>query len=338
MAALKKPSRLLAILISIAVITFIIWQFTGQATTARLRGNQILDVNGKALFIVGVSRPGLEYSCTGVGMYDQASFATMRRWGINTVRLPISSAFWLNTNGTCPTYRTTLDRAIHNAEAAGLYVIVELHHSDHGHEQMPDQDALLFWQQFLPHYRTDPFLMVELFNEPHDVSWAVWHDGGTVQTASSAYVSVGMQQLVDVANTLAPHTLVIVSGLAWEYDFSGMLPNFVLKGNNLIYGVHLYNFPGKQPQDWANAFGFLESRHPVLITEFGDTSQCDGSWLRNSLLQMRAQSAGMIAWAWIVDVDPCHYPALLADWSGSPSTYGQTVYDFYLREFATPHQ
>ncbi len=308
--------------------------FTAPPVAARVRGNRLFGADGQPWVIAGVALSGLEYACNGVGSDQPATFLAMRQWHVNTVRIAVSSRFWLNTDGTCPTYQTTLHAAIMNAESAGLHVIIELHAVSDNHSEMPDAEALQFWEQFLPAYRDDPELMVELFNEPHDVSWDVWYSGGMVYPASGQdYLAIGMQHLVDVANSLAPHVPVIVSGLSWEYDYSGMRADLVLHGKNLIYGVHIYNFPGKQPQDWQSAFAFLVPHVPILITEFGDTTQCDGSWLAQNDAEDAKYRHWHDCWAWLPSENDCDYPSVISDWSGTPSSYGQSIYNFYRQAF-----
>jgi endoglucanase len=314
----------------IAIVSIIVGYFSLRDNEiSRIQGNQLLDHNGRPFKMIGVSLSGLEYSCQGVGDYSSDSYLSMRSWHVNTVRIPISSALWFDTTPSCRNYQRLVKTAIKNAEATGLYVIIDIHSSLRGHDELPDSTVMKFWQDFLPSYKNDNMLLVEVFNEPHDVDWSIWKSGGIVHDSAGDYEAVGMQTLIDKVNEIAPTIPVIVSGLSWQYDFSGIRKGYSLTGRNLIYGVHLYNFAGKQPDNWEQSFGFLKNQAPILITEFGDTTHCDGKWLQEIMPSAHEQFAGMIGWAWTLSNDYCHYPSLIQDWKGTPSPYGQAIYDFF---------
>jgi len=325
------------LLFCLAALLASLWPVVAQARPVaaslpglHVVGSQIRDAQNHPIILKGVARPGLEYLCHGEGPYDLASFQAMQSWGVNAVNLPLSSSFWLNTDGACPDYRQTVAATIQHAETAGLYVVINLHSAQPNQSEMPAGDAVTFWTQFLGAYGADHDVLIELFNEPHNVSWQVWHDGGTVQNANGSYQAVGMQQLVTLANTLAPKMLVIVSGLNYGYDLAGLAQGYAIQSANLIYSVHLYDYPEKQPADWPRAFGFLSGHAPIIATEFGDTAHCDGGWLQRIMPLMHAQLNGYFAWAWIVTQDYCHYPGIISAWDGTPSPYGAPIRTFYL--------
>ena len=62
-------------------------------------------------------------------------------------------------------------------------------------------------------------MLFELYNEPHDVSWRVWKSGGD---AGDGCQAVGMQQLYDAVRATGAENLVIIGGLDWAYDLSGV--------------------------------------------------------------------------------------------------------------------
>src|SRR5260221_8419483 len=81
---------------------------------------------GRVVTLVGVNHSSLEYSCAGDGHFTPADFQAMRGWGMNVVRLPLSSEFWANAGAICPGYRATVAQAVANARAAHLLVILDL--------------------------------------------------------------------------------------------------------------------------------------------------------------------------------------------------------------------
>ena len=159
--------------------------------------------------------------------------------------------------------------------------------------------------------------MFELYNEPHDVSWSVWRSGGT---ASSGFQAVGMQQLYDAVRATGAQNLVIIGGLDWAYDLSGVPANRI-DGYNIAYATHPYNAPGKQPVLWDSAWGFLTETDPIIVTEFGDTETACATDYSAALIQYAdAHVTSWTAWAWYPG--GCSFPALIDDWSATPSAFG----------------
>ena len=73
-------------------------------------------------------------------------------------------------------------------------------------------------------------IIFDLYNEPHDVSWDIWLNGGQVEekafrrNPAKTFQAVGMQALPDaVRATGSAKNLVVAGGLDWAYDMSGFL-------------------------------------------------------------------------------------------------------------------
>jgi hypothetical protein len=115
---------------------------------------------------------------------------------------------------------------------------------------MPDANSVTFWSEVAARYRDDGRVMFELYNEPHDVSWSVWKSGGA---ASDGFQAVGMQQLHDTVRATGAQNLVIIGGLDWAYDLSGVPANRI-DGYNIAYATHPYNKPGRRPYDWDRSW------------------------------------------------------------------------------------
>jgi endoglucanase len=301
-----------------------------------VRGTHIVDGAGNSVTLIGASRYGLEFDCHGDGHYTLADFQAMRSWGMNAVRLTLSSAYWLNLQNVCPDYRATVADAIANAEQAHLYVMLVLQREapfpipdeiEHGgvQYQMPDINAIPFWRDLAQHYAHDPRVIFELFSEPHDVSWQIWRDGGTVDTDHGTYQTPGMQALVKLINDIAPGHLVVAGGLVYAYDLSGITSGYALTGSNIVYATHPYDYDNKQQADWRRAFLNLSLRAPVIATEFGEF---DGGshYVRQVIAQFTALGTGYFAWAWTAGTGNTD---LLAPgrWDGTPSAYGSYIRD-----------
>jgi endoglucanase len=311
-------------------------------------GNHFVDAAGKRVALQGVSYPHLEYGCTSPGEYLPADFAAMQSWHINAVRLPLNAPYYLNEHDRCPTYRTTLADAVKNAEAAHLYVILSLfwiNPFDAGKASgagypMPDvREVPDFWQQLAASYAHDGHVLFEVYSEPHDVSLAVWRDGGSVTSKPGSegrvagdYTAIGMQALVDLIHQVAPDRIALVNTPNWG-GTPGLTvaAGYGLHGANVGYTAHIYNTGpnNPHPDKWHETFGDLGDTVPVVAAEFGDITLCDGSWLRQAMPYIAAHTAGYFAWAWARDPHVCKQPSLVSDKLGTPTSYGQPIFDFY---------
>src|SRR5260221_2535635 len=191
---------------------------------------------GRAVTLMGVNHSSLEYSCAGDGHFTPADFQAMRGWGMNVVRLPLSSEFWANAGAVCSGYRATVMKAVANARAAHLFVILDLQWSapfdspadrTHGGVQCPLPDTakdVAFWQDLATLYHNDTGVLFDLFGEPFGISWSTWLNGGTIssgcyiiggpslQQDPGTYQAIGMRALVARVRELAPDNVIILGG------------------------------------------------------------------------------------------------------------------------------
>jgi aryl-phospho-beta-D-glucosidase BglC (GH1 family) len=252
----------------------------------------------------------------------------MAGWKANVVRIALNQDFWLQGSSVySATYAQTVDQQIQWAEAAGMDVIVDLHWSDKGdfantaaQQRMADAHSLTFWQEVATKYKGDGRVLFELYNEPHDVPWSVWLSGGA---SGDGFTVTGMQQLYDAVRGTGAENLVIVGGLQFAFDLSGVAQSPV-QGHNIVYATHPYNQPNKQQVNWDAAFGNLAASAPVMATEFGDaTGSCDATYSSSLITYAEAHAVSWSGWAWYPA--DCKFPSLVADWNGTPTASGQVV-------------
>lgn len=311
-----------------------------------VRGTQIVDATGRQVTLIGASRSSLEYACAGDGHFTDVDFAAMRAWGMNVVRLPLSSAFWNTANATdtaCPGYQRQVQQAVRNAEQAGLYVILDLQWDApfdtpadrvHGGAQCPLPDARAdgaFWRDIASRFADDPQVIFDLFGEPHNISWLTWYAGGAISNGCDVikasgvtvergtYQAIGMRDLARAVRAIAPQNVLMVGGLDWGYDLS-QAGNYPLGVDNVLYDTHPFNYAGKQPSDWTRAFGRLASHTAVIAGEFG-SYDCGTSYIAQAISYFTAHHMSWLAWNW--GVSGCSGPSLLAAWPATPSApYG----------------
>src|SRR5262249_52406435 len=132
-------------------------------------------------------------------------------------------------------YQGTIDQAIQWAHQAGLDVILDLHWSDRGdlttqspaQQRMADTNSITFWTDVAGKYKGDGRVLFELYNEPHDIIWDVWQNGGP---SGDGFTVAGMQQLYDAVRGAGADNLVIVGGINWAYDLTGVTTGHRIQG------------------------------------------------------------------------------------------------------------
>jgi len=81
-----------------------------------------------------------------------------------------------------------------------------------------------------------------------------------------------MQQLLDIARAAGAKNLVVIGGLDWAYDFSGILDGRQLKdptSNGLVYANHCYNNKNQAVETWIANMEKAAKTLPIIISEFG---------------------------------------------------------------------
>jgi endoglucanase len=302
---------------------------------------------GRPITLVGVNHSSLEYYCKGDGHLTLADFQAMRQWGANAVRIPTSSEFWANAGGACPTYHATVQQAVANARAAHLFVILDLQWSapfdlpqdrTSGGVQCPMPDTgkdLAMWQDIARLYHNDTGVLFDLYGEPYDISWPTWLNGGTITEGCyvvggpsltkeyGTYQAIGMRTLVKQIRALAPDNVLVLSGLTWGYDLSGIRSGFAVAGKNIVYSTHPFDHSNKLPGDWYRAFGHTSQYYPVLAGEFGSYN-CGTSYNEQAINYFTAHHISWLAWTW--QTGSCSGPSLLASWPATPSVpYGSYI-------------
>ncbi|MEP7049041.1 MAG: glycoside hydrolase family 5 protein [Pseudomonadota bacterium] len=309
--------------------------YTNLATVCR--------ADGTAHLFHGLDRPSLEWDPAGEWHDSEgiprSDFAAMAAWHANVVRIALNQDFWLAGAALYdPAYVDTVDRAVKDAEASGLDVILDLHWSDRGdltasvaghgqgkaghadQQQMADVNSKQFWTEVASKYQNDGHVLFELYNEPHDISWDVWLHGGMVGT----YLAVGMQDLYDAVRATGAENVVIAGGTNWAFNLSGAESHKIV-GHNVMYATHPY-FPQDPATQWDGMFGYLAKRDiaPVIVTEFGDhKDNCTGAWNTNLTQYADQQHISWTAWAWWPG--DCSFPSLIADWDYTPTVQGEAV-------------
>ena len=315
-------------------------------------GNEILQGNGQPLTLRGVVIPGLEQTGTiaNSGVSEQA-IAEAKAWGANFIRLPLGEQFWLPSNcDYVPAYESEVDQVVDWITSLGMVALLDLHTNTVGgcqtggeHNMADAAQSPTFLSDLAARYGNpnsaeySPLVAFDLYNEPHNISDAVWLNGGQTTDfyGGQTYQASGMQQLYDAVRNAGSASLTFVSGNNW----GNSPPPTLVAGTNIVYAVHYYTCPSAAPPACSNGnpsdpspglspwVGF-GSTEPVVVTEFGWPSQSSGSYAANVISYATQQGWGWSAFAFQDTGSPGEWDlnlAFLGDGTAEPAPSGIPV-------------
>jgi hypothetical protein len=281
----------------------------------RTSGNKIIQSDGTAVALRGVTRDGSEWS-TGRFPTD-AEIAQAKAWGATFVRVPLNEALWINTCSSSnpsndPAYPAKVDAEVNSITSRAMVALLDLHFNvattcgSASAQPMPDAAfAPSFWRTVAARYAKNTLVAFDLYNEPHDISEPVWRNGGTATYYGVSFSAAGMQQLYSAVRNQAPSNLIFATGRDW----GNTPPASPLTGTNIVYAIHDYTCSEAPPpacsapnpynaepvlQNWAT-FGVS---NPVMVTEFGWPDFYDGTYLANVIAGAEARGWGWAAFSW----------------------------------------
>lgn len=250
-----------------------------------VNGKEIVDSAGEVLVPYGVEIPGLWVSDwrndagmqQNVRLLENATLYADARyfWHSNTLDIKIASTDLFDESPYDSTYLAVLDTVVNYTHSYGMDIILALQYESTTKQPLPTQDTLNFWSVMASHYRHDPWVFFDIFNEPRSptgsdgtVAWGLWQNGGTLN--GTTYV--GFQQVVDAIRGENSTNLIFADGLAAGEDLNGV-PTHLLSGSNVVYAVHPYFGPQhNSTADWNQWFGSAASAldAPVVADEWGE--------------------------------------------------------------------
>jgi len=295
-------------------------------------GNAFIDGKGNIIQMRGVNLSAMEFAAvqnyspsdpTGgnFGQPDNPNWSAISAWKANIVRIPLNEASWLaltctDTDGAVhqadpgSNYKTFLANMVKSANAAGMYVILDLHWAAPGNTcpllqtQMADTDhSLDFWTSIAQTYKNNPAVMFELFNEPFlnvDFTGDQWQylmfgtggsfsgypansTKGNQQNIATPWNIASYQALINAVRATGATNPVLIGSLSYTADLSGWLshvPTDPLNqmaatwhpypGYGAAFGSAAYAQPDFAPQVFTEVKQIFAAGIPVIATETGD--------------------------------------------------------------------
>jgi endoglucanase len=333
--------RLAALLL--LLFALVVWSGCGETAngprTLHVVGNQLVDAQGRPIRLLGVNRSGAEYACVAPPDQHLGVFAgptgvravrAMAAWGVNAVRVPLNEHCWLGIEGaparyTSALYRSAIRTYVGRLQAAGLYVVLDLHWNAPAAERatrqqpMADLDyAPAFWSAVARTFRHNAGVVFDLYNEPHGVDWRCWRDGCMLP---QGWRAAGMQTLLNAVRSAGARQPVIATGPNWGSDLSAWLryrPHD--PAGQLAAGAHVFDFSFcARPGCWARSFAPAARAVPVVVTELGQRA-CSADFVERFMNWADASRVSYLGWSW--NPAGCSAPSLIRSWHGQPTASG----------------
>ena len=240
-----------------------------------VQGAQIIDAAGHPLILRGaqIASPlnfisGWQARQDVTQFLSPTVFNAMRSWHMNALRLPIS--LWIYNTDPAG-YLSILDQTVQEANADGLYVILDNHDdaksgSPYGLNcAVPKAEDVAFWHAIAGHYASNPMVMFDLFNEPQGLTAQNWlHGGGTAACSSKPATIVGFQPMVDAIRSAGARQIVIAPANIPAVD-----PSVRIQDPNVMYTIHIYSQIGTgNASAWDLDWGSLLGKYPLYYGEW----------------------------------------------------------------------
>lgn len=317
-----------------------------------VRGRDVFGPTGSAVTLRGVSKSGLEYSVDGYDV-SKATFERMRSWGANVVRVALSDRFALpEMCNFDASYLSTIDDIVSYGEQLKMLIVLDDHFATRGlscgrgawsaNQKAPDEHNLAFVKMLGLRYKDRPYVAIDLYNEPHEITWETWLHGGSVD---GTYTAVGMQDLLDGVRGTGFTGLVFATGPQWGNDLRSIATDPLANDADVVYAAHAYPYtcgtttiPPNEPYecDGHQYPRFLDNQiapaiatRAVMLTEFGTQRAIDGE-MRAPLQWAEDHHIGWIAWLWCSG-KTSDYCMLTPDGKNTPSVIGKPVQDFLFK-------
>jgi endoglucanase len=376
--------------VALASLAALLLGAPGMASAAPLsiavQGNHFVNGAGQTVRLLGANHPSFEYACAfgyaySDGNTDAQDAAAIASWHATAVRVPLNEDCWLGINGlpsnsqnpspalTVGGYRQAVQDYVADLNAAGLYVILDLHwtapetYAADGQRPMPDGHSVDFWTSVATTFKGNPALVFDVFNEPYSpaavndpgfpVSWSCWKAGGCFLPSSKdsdppnndiQYPAVGMQTLVSTIRATGANQPILLGGLSYANDLSEWLANEpadTLASPQLAASFH--NYQGEacsNQQCWDGTIAQVAARVPVVTGEF-DQDVCQPSTFDQTYMSWADQhGVGYLAWGWwvlsaqeIADAG-CSAYYLTTDHTGTPAAPNGTALHDHLAALA----
>ena len=228
-----------------------------------VKGNHIVDKNGKVFKIKGMSTHGIMWENFG-DILSYNSLKVLRDdWKCNTIRIAMYTQEWGGyTTGAdfARQAKAKVTAGVENARKLGMYAVIDWHILSDNDPRMHQAEAVKFFGEMARKYKGYNNVVYEICNEPNGgITW----NGG---------IKSYCQAVVRTIRKYDKKAIIVCGTGTWSQDIDQVLGSR-LNDKNCVYTLHFYaNTHGDWLRDRLKMC--YNKGLPVLVTEFGT---CDAS-------------------------------------------------------------
>ncbi len=226
-------------------------------------GVNLCNQYGKPIQLRGVSTHGLQWF---PGCYNTTSLDTLATdWKADVLRI----AMYVDEGGyvTNPaSFTAKVNDLVDQAEARGMYAIIDFHTLTPGDPNANLQNAKTFFQNVATRNANKKNVIYEIANEPNGVTWE--------QIRNYA------NQVIPVVRNADSDAVVLVGTRGWSSlgvsngSNSGEIVANPVPFSNIMYTFHFY--AASHLDNYRNEVRSAASRLPIFVSEWGTTSATGG--------------------------------------------------------------
>lgn len=225
-----------------------------------VKGTNLVDKNGKAVQLRGISTHGLAWFPQYV---NKDAFKDLRdKWNVNMIRLAMYTAEngGYCTDGNKDNLKKLIDQAVKDTESLGMYVTIDWHILHDLNPKVHQGEAEKFFEEMSKKYADKDHVIYEICNEPN---------GGTSWSDVKAYA----EDIIPIIRKNDKDAIIIVGTPNWSQDVDVASKDPIKGHDNIMYAVHFYAATHKD--DIRNKVKTaIAAGLPIFISEF---SICDAS-------------------------------------------------------------
>lgn len=223
-------------------------------------GTQLVDENGEAVQLRGLSTHGLSFFPQYV---NEELFSEFRRdWKANVIRLAMYTAEYGGycTGGDQEYLKNLVRDGVKYATAQDLYVIVDWHILSDNNPNQHKEEAIDFFAQMSKEFADHDNVLYEICNEPN---------GGTSWAEIKSYA----QEVIPVIRANAPDAVILVGTPNWSQYVNEAAADPITGYENIMYTLHFY--AATHTDSLRNTMtAAIDAGLPVFVSEYGI---CDAS-------------------------------------------------------------
>lgn len=230
------------------------------AGALRVEGTQLVDCNGNAVQLKGLSTHGLAWFPDYI---NEECFRQFREeWKVNVIRLALYTAEGGGycTDGNRENLKTLVRNGVEYATKQDMYVIIDWHTLSDNNPNNYIEEAKAFFAEMSEEYKDYNNVIYEICNEPN---------GGTSWGDIKSYAL----QVIEIIRANDDDGIILVGTPNWSQYVDQAAADPITGYDNIMYTLHFY---AATHTDWLrdSMKSAIAAGLPIFVSEYGI---CDAS-------------------------------------------------------------